>query len=129
MKRRFRIPILIVIAAVILLIAVFCVRGRPSGHIANVYQDGICIRSVDLSKVKEGYTFTVKDDAGHQNTVEVQPGRIRVASANCPDRICVNTGWLSKGITPIVCMPARLIIRLEYESAAEESGIDAETGK
>lgn len=120
--------IIITAAAAVLLIIVLAVRNRPSGHIANIYQNGVCIRSVDLSELKEPLRFTVTDQDGHENVVLAEPGRIRVESANCPDRICVNTGWLSRGVTPIVCMPARLVIRLEYESAVRDSGIDAVAG-
>ncbi len=115
---------------VVLLIALALIfRHWDSGHMANIYQDGVLIQSIDLSRVEEPYSFTVTDDQGHENTIEVEPGRIRVSEANCPDQICVNTGWLDSGIEPIVCLPARLVIRLEktggtvYESSAQIDGV------
>ncbi len=102
-------------------------RSRSSGTVACVYQDGVCIRSIDLSRVAAPYSFTVRDGAGHENVVEVEPGRIRVARANCPDQVCVHTGWLSSGRRPIVCLPAKLTIRLEG-GAAEADGIDGVAG-
>ena len=125
MKNRFWI-ILLAAAAALLLIVILAIQSMPGGKIANVYKDGKCIRSIDLSAVKEPFSFTVKDEDGHENVIEVEKGQIRVASANCPDQICVNMGWLSKGVTPIVCMPGRLSISLENEKAEGES-IDAVT--
>ena len=49
---------------------------------------------------------------GGVNRIEVEPGRLRVAAADCPDRICVSQGWLSDQSVPIVCLPHRLIIKL-----------------
>lgn len=115
---------------VVLLIALALIfRHWDSGDMANIYQDGVLIQSIDLSRVEEPYSFTVTDDQGHENTIEVEPGRIRVSEASCPDQICVNTGWLDSGIEPIVCLPARLVIRLEktggtvYESSAQIDGV------
>lgn len=120
--------IILTAAAAALIIAAVVINNRPSGRIANIFKDGVCIRSIDLSSVSESFSFTVTDDNGHENVVEAEPGRIRVSSANCPDQICVHSGWLSKGVTPIVCMPARLEIRLDYEAAADDAGADVVAG-
>ena len=51
----------------------------------------------------------------------VEPGRIRVESADCPDKVCVNQGYISDGTVPIACLPHKLIIRIE----GGDSGLDA----
>ncbi len=87
---------------------------RPAaGTVAKVYQNGVCIRTIDLSAVTEGYTFTVTGERGAQNVVAVEPGRIRVESASCPDQVCVHQGWVSDGAAPLVCLPNGLVIQLE----------------
>lgn len=96
------------------------------GHVANIYRDGECICSIDLSKVTEGYSFTLEDGEGRVNVVRVEPGRIRIEDANCPDKVCVRTGWITTGSKPIICMPAKLVIRLETKAGADE--FDAVTG-
>lgn len=119
----------LLLLAVLLGLLALIFRHWDSGNIANVYQNGLLIRSIDLSQVTEPYSFTVTDDQGHENTIQVESGRIRVSQANCPDQICVNTGWLETGIEPIVCLPARLVIRLEksggtvYDSSAQIDGV------
>lgn len=98
-------------------------RGKAGGHIANVYVDGVCIRSIDLDAVTEGYSFPVFG-VGGDNLVAVEPGRICVLEADCPDRICVKAGWLSESASPIVCLPHHLVIRLEKSTRASDE-IDA----
>lgn len=85
---------------------------RPAGQIANIYRDGVCILSIDLSTVTEPETYTFTDKAG-TNVILVEPGRIRVQEADCPDQVCVKSGWLQDSAAPIVCLPHRLVIRLE----------------
>ena len=124
MKTRYWILIFAVLLAVMILAAVVIPRVN-TGSVANIYRDGKCIMSIDLSAVEEPYSFTLEED-GHVNTVEVERGRIRVVSANCPDGVCVNTGWIEGGLRPIVCLPAKLVIKVESKAAAED--FDAVTG-
>lgn len=78
---------------------------------AEIYVDGELLRSIDLAAVTETQTFTVETEEGI-NVIEVERGRIRVSDADCPDRVCVRSGWLSEGDIPIVCLPHGLVIRL-----------------
>lgn len=50
---------------------------------------------------------------GHVNIIEIKDGAVRVKSADCPDRTCVNQGFIEKGGEVIVCLPARLTVTLE----------------
>ena len=84
--------------------------------------DGVCIRSVDLSEVKEPYEFTV-ETANGSNTVRVEPGRIAVISADCADETCVHTGWIGDRAIPIVCLPHRLVIRIEQNAACDADAV------
>ena len=125
MKNRSWILLFSVLLAVLLGIVLFQ-KSRSSGQIANVYQDNVCIRSIDLSQIRVPETFTVEDRDGHRNVIAVEPGRICVTEANCPDHICIQTGWISGGTKPIVCLPARLVIRIETED--REMDVDGVTG-
>lgn len=86
-----------------------------TGTVACVYQDGELLERINLDTVTAPYSFTVHWKDGGENTVTVERGRIRVSEADCPDRICVRTGWISDGVTPIVCLPNRLSIRIQSD--------------
>lgn len=117
--------IIIFAALLALLIPAALLIGKVGGgKIACVYRSGELIQRIDLSAVEDPYSITLDDGNGHINVLEIEPGRIRVSEANCPDKVCVNTGWLERGLTPIVCIPSGLVIRLENA----DDGIDAVTG-
>jgi hypothetical protein len=97
---------------------------KTDGTVANIYQNGVCVYSVDLSAVSEPYELTFTDAAG-ENKVLIQQGRICVIEADCADRICVNQGWLSDSASPIVCLPHRLVIRIETDAEAADEAPDA----
>lgn len=123
MKTRWWILLFAVLLAVGGVLSAILFVRRPAGTVANIYRDGVCVYSVDLSRVEEPYEVTFTDERG-SNTVRVERDRICVIGADCPDHVCERTGWISDRAAPIVCLPHRLVIRIE-KSAKSDSGVDA----
>ena len=96
-------------------------EGRP---VARITVNGVIVNEIDLTDVDEPYSFTVDGPGGFSNTIQVEPGRIRVSEAGCPDQVCVHQGYISDGTVPIVCLPNQLII----EITGGGDGLDAATG-
>ena len=112
LKTRVWIIGIVLLAVALIVLSAVLLSSRGSGTVVQVIQDGTVLREIDLSKVKEPYSFTVEAPDGGSNRIEVEPGRIRVADADCPDKICISQGWLSDQNVPIVCLPHRLIIKI-----------------
>jgi len=93
----------------------------PDGTIANVYQAGVCIYSIDLSQVEEPYSISVSGEI--ENTITVEQGRICVSSATCPDQVCVHQGWISDRVIPVVCLPNALVIQIENTPGMDIDGL------
>lgn len=121
-KTRVWVILIAAVAVISAATAVWLFYGKTGGTVANVYQNGVCIRSIDLGALTEPETFTVSGPAG-TNTIEAEPGRIRVAHAECPDQVCVDMGWRTDGAIPIVCLPNQLVIRLEKTAADAVDGV------
>ena len=102
--------VLIVFAAIL---GLFIVKGeRIIGGEACIYSDCERIKTIKLS-MDDDYTSDVKNKDGKVNTLIVKNGKIGVLSADCPDKICVNTPHISDGLQPIVCVPNHLVIQIE----------------
>lgn len=80
-------------------------RKNPT---AEVYLNGVLIRKEPLSRDIE---FTINCESGF-NIVKIENGTVRVSQADCPDKVCVETGAVSGGSVPIVCLPHRVEIRI-----------------
>ena len=52
---------------------------------------------------------------------------LRVAASDCPTQDCVHTGTITRGGQSIVCLPARIVIRLEGGAPAPDA-VDAVLG-
>ncbi len=106
--------ILAAVAAICLAVYFVFLLSAPAGTTAVIYINGEEYRRIDLSKTDRPYEFTIETEYG-SNTVLVEHGAISVSSADCPDKICVNQGRLTQAGVPIICMPHRLVIRIEGE--------------
>ncbi len=89
---------------------------QPTGQIANVYVDGVCVQSIDLSGAAG--QAVVQGPIG-ENVIEYGGGHLRVTRADCPDGVCIAHGDLTSRSDPIVCLPNRVVIRLEREAALD----------
>lgn len=86
---------------------------KGSHKIAVIKQDGKIIDTIDLTKMKTTKELTVKYNKSHYNLIEIENGKIRIKDADCPDKICVKTGWISEPGQSIICLPHKLIIKIE----------------
>jgi hypothetical protein len=115
--------ILILICALIFFIGIIgsaIVLFNPKKTNVNIKRDGRLLYSFDLSNTEDSEIEIPYGNSS--NTVEIKDGKIRVKEAECPDKTCVNMGWLSSASMPIVCLPNHLVI--EFADGYED-GVDA----
>ena len=74
----------------------------------RIIQDGKVVTAFEL----EGHPDEelVFEYEGRKNIVEIKDGRLRMRSADCPDKLCERSGWRGKGSLPLICLPNRLVI-------------------
>lgn len=87
-------------------------KDAPTGAVARITQNGELLEEIPLEEVEEPYSFTITGENGAENTVSVERGRISISHASCPDQVCVNQGWISNGVVPIVCLPNGIVIEI-----------------
>jgi hypothetical protein len=87
----------------------------------EIWQDGERIYQFQLS---DDYEKTLEiQGKTYTDTVEIKDGKMRFVSADCPDKVCVHTGWISKSGQLAVCIPNRVMIRI----VGGETEVDAVT--
>lgn len=95
----------ILIAAVLVSAGLLLLRPKE-GTKAEIYLDGELLRTIDLDSLTEPVEIPV----GEGNIVQAEPGRVRMLSADCPDKLCVHMGWSDSPARPIVCLPNRVTV-------------------
>ncbi len=52
-------------------------------------------------------------------TVQISEGKISITESDCPDKVCVKTGEISKKGESIVCVPNGIVITVEGKRAVD----------
>jgi len=122
----------LLLAAAVLAAAAICAAAlRFSGRGARqavITVDGQLWGTLSLA---EDARVEVARD-GMSNVVVVEGGKARMESANCPDKLCVRQGAASEANRAIVCLPNRVVVKLERAPGGEGGGgggdVDAVAG-
>lgn len=96
---------------------IFLFGKNGKADTAAVYVEGELYCEISLD---EDGIYEIKTSFG-ENTVEVKDGRVRVKSADCENRICVERGWISDAGTPIICSPHKLSVEICGEGKSDAS--------
>ena len=109
----------LLIAALLVLLVIRNRQERKTGTDAMV-----TVRTADGDEVyplnKDG-VFSLN---GGTNTLVIENGEAWVSEANCPDKVCMGMGKISKNGEFIACLPNQVIIVVE---GGEESPVDGRT--
>jgi hypothetical protein len=95
----------------------YLLQSRPAGEdlTLEIYKNGRLYRKIAMSGATNE-EIKVADPDGHYNVVELKDGRVRVKEADCPNQICVRTGWLSKPGQISFCAPNKLKVVVKDQS-------------
>lgn len=95
-----------------------------SADAATLYQDGQAVRQFTADMLGgQGETSLTVNDFNY--VIAWDHGKIRFAAADCPDKICVQTGWISHSGEIAACVPGHLILKVN-SSIAEETANTSE---
>lgn len=85
----------------------YALLHRAPARQAVIQYDGKTVKTVSLSENRE---FSLDEDP----TVhfQVKDGAIAFINASCPDKICQNTGFLSKAGQTAACLPKKALLKV-----------------
>ena len=75
------------------------------------------VRRIDLSAAGD-QEFSIEDQAGLPVTFQVKDHAIRFLSSDCPDKVCVNTGFLRGDLEVACCLPNQTTLFVTQETGA-----------
>lgn len=75
------------------------------------------VRRIDLSAAGD-QEFSIEDQTGLPVTFQVKDHAIRFLSSDCPDKVCVNTGFLRNDLEVACCLPNQTTLFVTQETGA-----------
>lgn len=108
-KPDFIIIFLLLIVALVLS-AIFALKRTGEGDVyAEIIYGGNIVRTVDLNT---DCTFTISE---LPNIVfEVKESKIAFIESDCPDKICVKTGFIDKPGQTAACLPNKTVLHINH---------------
>lgn len=112
-KKRKANLVLVLVLVVLCSWAVWQLVLRPAypGKTVTVRQENEVLETITLP-TGHSKTHSLKR-WGVNMELELSPGMACVLHSDCPDKICVNTGWLSESGQTAVCMPNRITVTID----------------
>lgn len=111
---------LIIIIAIlilsILLFVLFTLTTAGQSEYVQIIYDGNVIDTLPLDSDTE-----YSPDTNNNIIIEIKDGKVRFKSSDCPDKVCVNTGWLSSPGQTAVCLPNKISIVIKPTSGDKNS--------
>lgn len=115
-KRAFLLTGMITAIFIISLISlVIHYKAASAGTHAYIYQDGVLIKTINLTNAAQTYSFDITGEHGSYNTIEVRNGKIGITAASCSDSLCMKMGFIHNNRIPVTCLPNKLVIKVVSE--------------
>ena len=114
------IAFIVLIAAAVLMFA-FGIRKPEAAELrAVIYIDGEIYDIADLPEYPEEILINGGRGA---NTVTVYPDGVAVTAADCPSLDCVRMGKIQYVNQSIICLPHRILVRLETDARGDVDAV------
>lgn len=113
----------------IILLAAFGVWGwmmfapQPETKKIEIVRDGKLIETIALPAADNVIVL----DADEHIKLELKDNQIRFLEIDCPDKICVRTGFIGKVGQSAVCLPNRIVVKITGGNG-NETGVDGIAG-
>jgi hypothetical protein len=112
------IVLLVVALSVFLISRSIAGAGGTSGLEASISVNG---KEVMTRSLQNGNEQIAIEGYRGESYIEISEGRVRMVDSDCPDKLCVRTGWISRPGESIVCLPNKVVIEIK----SGEGGPDA----
>lgn len=119
-KADLMITIVFVIISLVAIVFVNTKHTNSTSKVANVYYQNKLVHTFDLSK-KEASNYEIQASNGLV-VIESKDGKVRVVNETSARHICSIQGWSDSEISPIVCLPNELYVKIE--GSQEENDVD-----
>lgn len=72
------------------------------------------VRTIDLARA-EDQEFSILEETGRSVTFQIKDHAIRFLASDCPDKVCVNTGFLKNDLDVACCLPNQTMLFITRE--------------
>jgi len=118
----FKIGDKILVVSIAIIVVIFIAWNtfgvKPGENItAVITQNSKVIKEIKLNDLQDPEYIYIKGEINQ--VILAEKGRIKFLESNCPNRTCVNSGWLTKPGNKAVCIPSKVVITVTGEQEVD----------
>lgn len=102
--------ILVLLAVILIGFLVVRLQRQKDAFTVDVSVDGTTVATYRLDEEIDTW---IDGYQGGQNHLVIQDGCARIEEADCPDKLCVKQGIVSKSGESLVCLPNRVVVAVK----------------
>lgn len=73
---------------------------------------GKILKKINLSDKNYKETIVIENELG-KNEIRIFEGGVQIVEADCPDKLCVHTGFIDEPGEIVVCLPHKLVVEIK----------------
>ena len=66
-------------------------------------------------------SYEIRQQDGSLNVIAVEGGAVYMKEANCRDGLCIRQGKMKNGAKTIVCLPHKLVVKLDGQAPVSDN--------
>lgn len=118
MKKKDAIIIVVALLAALALYLISQISLGTKASTVVVMQDGEVLMRRPLAMEDE---YEIRQEDGSVNVIAVEGGAVYMKEANCRDGLCIRQGKMKNAAKTIVCLPHKLVVRMEGEAPVSDN--------
>ena len=108
MKKKDFILIFIILLIVVVSFGINHFTNAKSGKQIEIYVDNELYKTYDIDDEDE---IKIESEEGY-NVVKIHNHGAQITEASCPDKVCIQEGFITKPSESIVCLPNKVHIKI-----------------
>ena len=101
---------------------IFWLGTNHSDRYVSIQVDGVEEKKIPLNGSTEGKEYKITSKFG-MNIVVIEKEGVYIREADCPDKLCIHQGKITKPGIPLVCLPHRLLVTIEDAEAQKPDSV------
>ena len=120
MKKKDFILIFVVLIVIVSTFGINYFVNTKSGENIEIYVDNKLYKTYSIDDEEK---LKIESEDGY-NIVKIHDHGVEIIEATCPDKVCVNSGFITKPSESIVCLPNKVHIKITTHNDNNENKED-----
>lgn len=109
MKKKDIFLVIGIIFVIIILFIVNNIKNNKKSEAIEIYINNKLYKSIPIDEDED---LKIEGEFGY-NYIKIHDNGVEITEASCPDKVCVESGFISKPSERIVCMPNKVVIKIK----------------